>query len=618
MDFGNQTLADAGAYQLTNGSGVNLTNVSDDATGSASGYNLSSSGVVTASSNGSLSAQDGNTIDVTSDQGSFTFTFNILSGLGGGNAYSVADIDELIEAMENTSLAYGDTIYCRGGDYNPTVSNQKTCLRTNAISGTVNGKDDLSASGLVVITPHTGETPKIWRLNIAGNNVAENGFHFYKITFRSPADVATLGVSEDAVSLQGYHVGGADPTDVKVTECFGGIEGGFTPGDDPYSFIEGFGARFHAEQNYCSGCYDFIKCKGTDCILRNNYCEGITNDAYKFSDCPNLLVEGEHCTNKTVRYGEHIITGVTRGTTTTVHITNNGDSRDTPTTGKGLSINGTGLSWLDGGYKKLGGSSSLPELLSVTSTSFTVDVDSTSEPDWVSGGVCRQGRGSHGDYVQVLGGANDGDRDNMTFRGCVFTHGEGVADFTDGQGIYFQNPSGACLIRNLLIDGVVCDSNTGNGILINRTLSCTVRNSVFVNNQTGDLSTGTKILIGAEVDFTNIDIENTITNGYSNTPNITNSTMNLDQTSIVDYRAMFEGPIPDIGSEEEYDGWVIYQTKTGGPGDQTPQQGISNFDRTGLGYTGSVPEPPSGGTGRPFMIGGLPLIGSNGLILVAS
>lgn len=78
--FGAATLSGAGGYQAIDGSGSAITNATDAGTGTASGYTLTSGGIITPSSNGGLAAQDGQTIAIASDQGSFTVTLNVAAG----------------------------------------------------------------------------------------------------------------------------------------------------------------------------------------------------------------------------------------------------------------------------------------------------------------------------------------------------------------------------------------------------------------------------------------------------------------------------------------------------------------------------------------------------------
>lgn len=76
--MGALTLANsANGYQIVTGAGVAATNVTDAGGGTATGYSLTSGGLIYPSTNGSLSAQDGKTIKVNSDQGPCTITLSV-------------------------------------------------------------------------------------------------------------------------------------------------------------------------------------------------------------------------------------------------------------------------------------------------------------------------------------------------------------------------------------------------------------------------------------------------------------------------------------------------------------------------------------------------------------
>lgn len=122
--FGSDQLAGDGDYQISASDGSALTGVTDAGTGTATGanYTLSAGGVISVATNGSMSAENGNTIDITSDQGSCTVTLDVRA-----NALVVAPetgTTERAAAIAHCAAtpATDWTIYLRPGVYGTTSS----------------------------------------------------------------------------------------------------------------------------------------------------------------------------------------------------------------------------------------------------------------------------------------------------------------------------------------------------------------------------------------------------------------------------------------------------------------------------------------------------------------
>ena len=131
--FGAQTLAGFGAFQIVDATGQPVSSVSDLGTGSATGYTLSPSGQIAPSANAALSAQDGQTIDIDSDQGAARITLAVEP-----SAFSIEPDEfsggQLQQVMDLGAAAVsGMTIYGRPGRQ---FWRNKT-LNNNAFASTV-------------------------------------------------------------------------------------------------------------------------------------------------------------------------------------------------------------------------------------------------------------------------------------------------------------------------------------------------------------------------------------------------------------------------------------------------------------------------------------------------
>ncbi len=244
-EFGELTRAGAGGIAAPAGA-------SAISGGTATGYSLTG-GFIVPTSNGSA------------DSGTLTFTDSdeVYTMSAIADAYSVKTYTELKAALELATLAYGETVYLRTGSYNPAFSETAVSIAANCPVGTFTPPTDyagsvtigtqtiayrgpdLSTGNYVIVTPHTGATPVIGKLDVRGVTSAKGGIWFKDLTFSgygasspdipqlSPRDaiqnIAVSGCSftsdpEQAIngydSMTGiYTNGGANFDGLKIINC---------------------------------------------------------------------------------------------------------------------------------------------------------------------------------------------------------------------------------------------------------------------------------------------------------------------------------------------------------------------------------------------------------------
>lgn len=166
-EFGSLTLAGADAYQITDSNGDPVTGVTDDGTGTATGYTLTSGGLLTPTTNGAFTGQDAATIDITCDQGSATITLSVVAGYGARTAAEIQAAMTAAVAADDTAAV---TIYCRGG----TTDVDGVTFSCAMSSTNVTGMETRGATrahtwngGYIRLAPHADAVPVLdgaWQL----------------------------------------------------------------------------------------------------------------------------------------------------------------------------------------------------------------------------------------------------------------------------------------------------------------------------------------------------------------------------------------------------------------------------------------------------------------------
>lgn len=174
--FGALTLLASGGYQIFTDSNNPITSATDAGTGTASGYSVSTGGVITPSSNGSLSAQDGNTIVVNCDQGQFVVTLSVEA-----NVYTCNTNVELKAAFDAARTAdTGATVKCRAGFYTDGLLDIKN-ITAHTQRITITSDDPLNMASFWDVDIRTWDNVTIDGVEITRDSTAIYGGALVKI-----------------------------------------------------------------------------------------------------------------------------------------------------------------------------------------------------------------------------------------------------------------------------------------------------------------------------------------------------------------------------------------------------------------------------------------------------
>jgi parallel beta-helix repeat protein len=537
-DFGALTRSGAGGFQIVDALGDPITGASDAGGGTATGYNISAGGIITPTSNGAFSAQDGATINVTCDQGSTTVTLNVIA-----NAYSVRDITQLQTVAELSGLALGDQILLRPGSYNSANAGVRI-TRTAAPTGTWNG------SNWVQIKPHDGAVAKLHRLEFYGTNVNEQYFEISDLVlvpdrFDANGNAAVIASVNGAGYIWIHDTTSEAPT-YSETDT-GDLAGYFRcNSSSPVGNII-------IENNTWVGAIKGIVIGGPDCVIRGNHISDVFSDHVQaLAIIPRLQVVGNVFTNKKYAYTPYEITGITRGNPTLVTVSD----------ATGIIPEDDVIFFGLNGCEELEGT--VYNVSSISGNELTVGVNSTSFSAYVSGGEARLS-GSHGDFFQVVGApATDGDLDDIVIRGNIMVRGVGTAGMPDGQGIFLADNSASAPFRNAIIEGNIISMTAVAGIAVNNPVNCTIRNNTVV----GALGVLNKVSVsginlsgtgsGNEV-IDNVALGFTIGGSVTETSQSNNHT--ISDRTLSGYQAVFDNPPTGEVAENAV---VQYAPKTGG------------------------------------------------------
>lgn len=556
-DFGASTASGAGAYQIVDDGGDPVTNVTDAGTGTAGGYTLTSGGVISPSSSGAFSARDGETIDISCDQGTATVTLNVIA-----SARSVANIDQLTAAAGASAL--GDQVLLRGGDYNQALADKRIKLAT-APSGTWTG------SNYVVIKPHTGETCTLHRLWLDNANGGTKYFSIEGLHL----DTDTGG----AATLAGVIDARNGATDFRIKGCTGG-----TTSHSPTAvsnlasaiYVDGTsGANMVIEDNDFDGVLDGLNVSGVNAIIQNNTVKSAYNDSLKISPpCSGILVEGFTSTDKKYSYDEFAITNMVAGNPTTITVS------DASSLSVGDDCRATGFTGFDGL------DDGIYDITAISGNDLTVAVNTTGSSAYGGGGTL-QVSGVHGDHIQGnFSTATAGQMDDMTFRAISMTRGNGTPGWADGQGLFLSDNSSVD-INNLTVEGLIYSGTFGNAVLLIRPVSSTL-SGITAAGVPGIKSTSPRVYIGGGSGNT---IYDALGHSFVDNADDTTTTTNCDFT-IANTQAGLEAAFdaPQIDTEETIDGPTAYATKAGSAGDlASPKRGATPYQSFTSPFTYSDP-----------------------------
>lgn len=145
--MGDAQRAAHGAYQIVNNLGEPVTGVTDAGTGTATStnYTLSAGGLIAPAANGSFALENGNTININSDQGSCTVTLDVRA-----NALVIAPQSTTTELATAVSFCSGTpatnwTVYLRPGTFGNIGTKFSTGVR---MSGSISHAN-LDAEGVI-------------------------------------------------------------------------------------------------------------------------------------------------------------------------------------------------------------------------------------------------------------------------------------------------------------------------------------------------------------------------------------------------------------------------------------------------------------------------------------
>lgn len=443
VEFGALTKAASGGVLV---SGTSITS------GDASGHWQIIAGVLTPSTAGDTADLNLGPYSLVFNDTS-TITLNIIAG-----AYSVADIDQLEVAAEQSSLTLGQKILMRGGAYNPTYLD-KRITRTTAVNGTFTG------ANYVVFKPHTGEVVDLHRLGIYGTNFQNCYFEFTGMRMVPAGGNSAYGCIKTVNNASYVYVHDTTSnTPVTAPAAYATLSACF------YSTPNTGAGKIRIENNVWDTCFTAIVASGNDLVIKGNTLTRMFEDAIKLT--PPLArgqVVGNIVTNKQQGFTGHAVTAIARGATTVITL-----------------VDVTGITVGDDvffydliGCTELSNKYNI-SALNATAKTITLAVNSTAYSAYISGGVANT-TGVHGDYCQVSAvNAIDGELDDMVFRGNQFSRGAGTPGTTDGQGFFLQDNKVGIYFRRLLIEGNIIETTMQSGISIQNPLNAVVRNNVVI------------------------------------------------------------------------------------------------------------------------------------------
>lgn len=235
ITFGGDTLAGAGAMQLTDGNGTNLTSVTDLASGSATGYSITSGGVLTPSGNGSLAAENGKRIRLNSAQGYvdvvLTIEANTYRAGTGELAAIVALGSAALDGKTIKGLAGADLCGTSAGD---TVVISNTITLASGLTITSDDVDNpayirrlqLACDGTVTLdqvevrdsyVPATDYADISWMIGITDNATGRTGLILTKSDIHSVDAAADYVQSSYVSGTAAAHTNGVASNTVTLT-----------------------------------------------------------------------------------------------------------------------------------------------------------------------------------------------------------------------------------------------------------------------------------------------------------------------------------------------------------------------------------------------------------------
>jgi hypothetical protein len=530
--IGALTLGGAGGYQIVNSDGIPATNVVDAGGGTATGYTLSTSGVITPTTDGSLAGQDSTTINVTADQGSATITLSVPA-----NVAHVSNASQLEIAAELSTRAMGDIIELRDGEYNSTDADFRI-KRGAQLTGTWNG------SNYCVVKSENPYKAIIGHIGIDGITIKDCYFSFEKLTFN--CDVRGAGQTTALI-------GRNQASYVRVeNNKFIGTENParYNRGDlkAAIDFNSTLNGNIIITNNEMTDVSLGINIKGRDSVIQGNTGVRLWEDCIKVSSpFARGKIIGNSFTDKKASYTPYTITNITYGTSTVVTVT---DATGITVTNDFVLVGMTGADELAGRVFNIS---------AVTGNDVTIDVNSTGYTPYTSGGTARYVT-DHPDFIQgSFSGAAAGDVDDIIVRGNVLTRGVGSEYMAEGQGIFLTDIVSPVNITNALVEGNIIEHTMVNGITIDRAVNCTIQNNVCVKKLGHPLRSGT-----SRISVTNDSgciIRGNVTNNIASLSATTSSNQILTVDS-ASYAAAFDAPSTGEGATV---GTTAYAPKAGGP-----------------------------------------------------
>lgn len=295
--FGALTLSGKGGYQIVDGNGDPVTNASDAGTGTASGYSISAGGIITPSSDGGLSAQNGNTIDFSCDQGTGTVTLAIEA-----DTISAASNTEMGQSLATAAAAPGRTIKLRDGNYaggrltvtrrwNPANEVRITAYNKNACIWGETWIEESSNLHIDGVTFYVA-TGSLIVLYHALDNIKIRNCHIYGSTIDTEGD---------------YSVSGPNVAGGIVTNNVGQVQSDiYIENNEIHDVGIGFTGRCQGvlsiQGNMIYNCYE-------DC-LKLNYVSGTASILVKDNYLAGVIASGSNAGNPHPDYIQFIGTGV--------------------------------------------------------------------------------------------------------------------------------------------------------------------------------------------------------------------------------------------------------------------------------------------------------------------
>jgi hypothetical protein len=496
--------------------------------GTATGYTLSG-GVLTATSSGSATAG--------------TLTFNVGDPIvitTIPNAYSVANMTQLIAVANLAGLALGQEILLRDGDYNAAKADSRF-QRTASPTGAWNG------SNYVLVRSENYRMATIHRLTIQDSGCQNYYFHFYGLGLNHDG----TGASQECAITT---LGGI--SFVKVSNCLG--EGTPNPARIRPTDLQNGVAFFTVgcsdiiiEDNEFYDCVRPIAVQGANCIIRRNYVRRYWGDGIQsFYPHNNLLVEGNDFSDKLSDRLIKTITDVVEGATTAVTVTD-----------------ATGVGPTD--YARFVGVTGLDEIelveyvvLSVVGNVITINANSSGATPWVSGGELWT-TAAHADGIQISClNAVDGEVDDITIRANRFTSGNGTLYMSDLQPIWISEVGAGVKVRRLLIEGNICEGRMGNGITVPNAEESSIRYNTMVKQLGHDYISFVPLIQLTGTVGANVAVHDNVGNGFA----IAGAQWNVNNYVIpytgAAYAAAFVSPGTGISTTVAE---VDYAPKAGGP-----------------------------------------------------